>query len=720
MSRSAIESAPQAGRSRLSWCRALGMAVTCGSVLPAAAQSDLLDAPSDGSPSVLTATRLHQSQAEAPASITVVTAEMMQRYGIRSVVEAMRLVPGMEVSLADGNQYQVNYHGTNALNPRRINVMIDNISVYQVTIAEVRWDTLPVSVDDIERIEVVRGSDSAAYGPNSMMAVVNVITRHPADTEGLFAAADVGTNRGRRAMLRYGAKVGRSVFRLGVEHFENGGFSAPETPAQQYFSNDLSTNRLSLAATTAVDSETEVRTNAALWSASRGFSRVEPRELTPAPVQTHAGYLSSTIEHRLSVDHELSVRLYAAWNNQQQKWRTSYPEAALLPEMFSMWQANPTYANTILAGKRPQGGTPQDDALALAAMQAVAALGSAAGQPVDVTANQNYREQRVELEAQDSVAFSSDLRSVVGVGTRYNRGSSETYFGGAVDNQVFWAFGNLEYRPEEHVILNVGAYGESSRLAETAIAPRVALNVRLDSQQSLRFIASQGLRSPDIHEQRSNWTYTAHDASVPQFEGARLYQSAVSTTVLKDERIDSYEIGYFGLAPDYGVSLDAKAFYDHLYRLVSERLSLGTFDPTNGGHVDLGGAELQFNAEVSPRLSGFANYTYLYNSAPDDSTERTQYARHSGAVGASYRFEGDTRLSADYAFQSNNVVDGKHSGRLDINVVRTMVVGSTKVDLSASCRRLDSRDTVWLRGTTPITYSYPSRYQIFVGTRVQF
>lgn len=49
-----------------------------------------------------------------------------------------------------------------------------------------------------------------------------------------------------------------------------------------------------------------------------------------------------------------------------------------------------------------------------------------------------------------------------------------------------------------------------------------------------------------------------------------------------------------------------------------------------------------------------------------------------------------------------------------------MTVGSTKIDLSAGCRRLDSRDTVWLRGTTPINYSYPSRYQIFVGTRVQF
>jgi iron complex outermembrane receptor protein len=157
-------------------------------------------------PIVLTPTRLRQSQAEAPASVTVLTSEFLKRFGVQSVVEAMRFVPGMQVTMADGNQYQVNYHGTNALNPRRMNVMINNVSLYQVSIAEVRWDLIPVSMDDIDRIEVIRGPNSAAYGPNSMMAVINIITKSPVDVDGWYVAADIG-NKNKRTMLRRGGQV---------------------------------------------------------------------------------------------------------------------------------------------------------------------------------------------------------------------------------------------------------------------------------------------------------------------------------------------------------------------------------------------------------------------------------------------------------------------------------------------------------------------------------
>ncbi|MBW8832767.1 MAG: TonB-dependent receptor [Burkholderiales bacterium] len=673
-------------------------------------------------PIVITPTRIKQSQADAPASVTVITSEFLKRYGVRSVVEAMRFVPGMQVTMADGNQYQVNYHGSNALNPRRMNVMLNNVSLYQVTIAEVRWDTVPVSMDDIERIEIIRGPDSASYGPNSMMAVVNIITKHPIDVAGWFVAADVGTNNNSRATLRYGGTTsGGTTYRLSLEHYESGGFDLSSgTVARPSFNNDLRTNRFSLSTVMPLGERTEMRTEAALWGAVRGFSRVETNALTPSPLETNAGYLSASVNHQLSADHEISFRGYFASNHQAQEWRTGYPQASLLPQMFAMWQANPTYAPAILAGRVPSGGTAGDDALAQTAIQAIAALGPAARQLAFATVNQDFVENRLELEMQDSNVFSPTLRTVAGFGLRLNRGSSETYFGGSVFNSVLWGFGNVEYRLGKRSTLNAGAYVENSRLGAPAIAPRAALNFKVDEFQSLRFVVSHGFRSPDIHEQKSNWTYTFRDVTPVQFEGARLYQSAISTEFLGNEHITSYEIGYFKRAPQYGLTFDIKGFYEHLYHLISERLSLSTFFPTNNGQVNLSGVEFQVNAELSPGWGVFATYAHVNNDAPQGSTERTQYAKDTGSIGITHRFQNNVRVSANFAYQSSEVPLTNPYGRFDINLSKSFIVGSRNVELTAGFRRFDSRDNIWIRGTTPVYYAYPSRYQALVGVRCAF
>lgn len=79
-------------------------------------------------PVVITPTRLRQSIADVPASVTVITDEMLRRFGVRSVADTLRLVPGMAVTQTRGSDYSINYHGTKILVPRRMNVLIDGIS----------------------------------------------------------------------------------------------------------------------------------------------------------------------------------------------------------------------------------------------------------------------------------------------------------------------------------------------------------------------------------------------------------------------------------------------------------------------------------------------------------------------------------------------------------------------------------------------------------------
>src|SRR3954468_22745407 len=102
---------------------ALALLVVTAPPLAAQQQPDpQLDPTIADYPVVLTPTRLRQSLADVPASVTIITAEMMLHYGITSVPDALRLVPGMAVLQAPGNDYRVNYHGTNILDPHRMNV----------------------------------------------------------------------------------------------------------------------------------------------------------------------------------------------------------------------------------------------------------------------------------------------------------------------------------------------------------------------------------------------------------------------------------------------------------------------------------------------------------------------------------------------------------------------------------------------------------------------
>ena len=80
-------------------------------------------------------TRLRQSLADVPGSVTIITAEMLKRFGIVSIPEALRLVPGMAVTQVSGTDYRIGYHGTNILVPRRMNVLIDGMSVYRPALA---------------------------------------------------------------------------------------------------------------------------------------------------------------------------------------------------------------------------------------------------------------------------------------------------------------------------------------------------------------------------------------------------------------------------------------------------------------------------------------------------------------------------------------------------------------------------------------------------------
>lgn len=622
-------------------------------------------------PLVLTPTRVRQSIADVPGSVSVIKAETLKRFGITSVAEALRLVPGMAVTRVSGNDYRIQYHGSNILYPRRMNVLIDGMSVYRPATARTDWTNLPVAIDDIARIEVTRGPNSASYGANSMLAIVNIVTKHPAEVAGGTVALTGGTQRTAGATVRYAAPVGTaSAYRLTLDHQQDGGYDFGSMSGKDHDSTRIDRVGLRWVAELGADDTLDLQAAFVAGRLERDFIDVFQQGFPD--VRSDEYYLNASWRKTLSPNHEILLRLSAMDNRNRQGWRACLPTIMLLPELGELWRANPHYARALLDGRVPAGGSARDDALAAATLSAYRALGARAAIPTCADANQDYREGRYDAELQDTAVFGSQARVVSGIGVRRDFAQSETFAGGSVRNDSWRVFSNLEYLPADPVRLNVGGYFERDQLTGSAFSPRVGLNLRVAPHHTLRLVYSRAVRMPGLFEQRVNWRYRATGFDAP-LEGASdgyFYASARARGELRPERIRSTEVGYLGNFPRHGLLLDAKLFDDRLSDLISEKTQVFDFTPTNRNSARLRGAELQLTYEPDEDTALYLAYAYLRND-PTTPLEQTQYARHSGALGLSHAFGGNWRASLAWYANSASGAGQTPFSRQDLTLSNT-------------------------------------------------
>lgn len=619
---------------------------------------------------IITATRLRQSLRDVPASVTIITRDDLRRLGITNVMEALRLVPGMQVTQVTGNDWRINYHGTNILVPRRLNVLIDGVSVYRPAFARVDWAQLPVAIDDIERIEVVRGPNSAAYGPNSLQGIVNIITLHPADTPRATGRLGAGTDESYTALARVAGTLGPTTARLSVSYDEDRGYgllSRVETPH-----DSTRMARVDLSSATALGAYGSLGVTLRGTGGLKEVPFADAAQRSFPNQDVRDSYLGVTWNDAAQGAHAWQVRLSAADMRIRQEWRSCPPAATLLPELFDMWRSNPAYARAILAGRVPTGGTPVDNALALRAISALRALGPAARVPICSTPNQNQDEQRYDLEIQDTLVATPATRFVFGLGLRHDTGASDTFTAGRVANRSYRLFGTAQYELQPGLSVHAGAYFEGDHHNGQSVSPRAALTYRATRYTSWRFAHSQGTRSPDMLEQRAFWTYPVDDFS-PPLNGSttgRFYQSAVATGGLKPERVQATEIAWL-YEGEQRARLDVRVFNERLTDLISEKLQLSDFRPTNDGAVTLRGAELASSAALTAGLRVDLTYAYLDNLNPTNLTERTQYSRHSGFVSLSANLGAYEGALAFYGATGDGLGQSDY-GRLDLRLAHSV------------------------------------------------
>lgn len=187
----------------------------------AVAEDDMFD---DEPPLVISASRLNQSVLTSPASVTVIDKRMIEASGFIEFVDLLRLVPGFQVAHVDGRRYAVAYHGLGSDIGNRLQVLINGRSIYMPTLSTVDWNLLGIELEDIQRIEIVRGSSASAYGSNSFTAAINIITKSPELDDKFSVQFREGNKNESRQLLRTSSTFEDFSYRLTVSKRKNDGF----------------------------------------------------------------------------------------------------------------------------------------------------------------------------------------------------------------------------------------------------------------------------------------------------------------------------------------------------------------------------------------------------------------------------------------------------------------------------------------------------------------
>lgn len=593
---------------------------------------------------VLTPARLKQAIADVPASVTVISAEMISNFGIRSIPEALRLVPGMAVFQVSGGDYRISYHGTTINTPRRMNVLIDGVSAYRASFALVDWNNLPIAMEDIQRIEVTRSPDSVAYGPNSMLATINIISTHPDEAQGAMISGTGGTRATGNGTARFGGKIGEATsYRVTVDHQQNLGFDST-TLGTSTTSHDAShNNKINFRSITDISQQQSLDVQIALLKGSQQVKRTAGdqagivNQITSPDYQETEYDINTIWKNNLTDNHNIQIQFAFSTHDKTQNWSACVPELALLPQLRTLWTANPSYVAQIFAGKIPSGGSNQDNVLAQSALNAIAGLGSDAFKTTCGDTNENFKEKRIDLEFQDTFVANSQLRFVSGVGLRRDLANSQTFSNGSVGNNTGRIFANAEYKPLSNININLGGFFEHDQMTGSSFSPRLGINAHLDSNSTFRFIVSKANRMPGMFEQRAKWAYLLTNLTNPVngLSQGIFAQTASSPGNLQAEQIISHEIGWNGNYPDIGLVVDTKLFSDNLSNLISGQLQLNDFSPTNNGYVKLQGIETQIDYSPTADWMIRLGYSYLRNDA-SMAMEKSLYSRNSGSVAISH------------------------------------------------------------------------------------
>lgn len=664
-----------------------------------AVAGDMFGADGDSDiPVVLSATRLRQSLADTPASVTIIDRQMIELTGVRELPELLRLVPGMVVGYESSSEAFVSQHGTSADLARRMQVLVDGRSIYQPLLAWVDWIGLPLVLDDIERIEVTRGPNSAAYGLNSFLGVVNIITRHPADVAGVDASHIRGENGVEDYRVRLGRRTGSVDWRLTVAGSADDGYRYDHRHGDRNFTDSKSTDSVYGRASWVPDASSalDVSVGLARMEAQQNYRKSDPYVKVPVS-ESQSSFLTASYEHDVGEKHRLRIQVSQSEYSRVEPWQVILPVFSMHSTLRDVYDHDRTCANSIFEHYTNKSAP----AIECAANDPyLAAFMAAASNPANkftkayiYNAGIQVEESRSEFEINDTIVLSPALRAVAGLTFDYAMVDSKTYLNGSASDKVIGGFAHIEWRFAPKWVLNVGGSLEDDQIAKRYFTPRYALNWQFVDNQTLRLIYSQAVRSPDILEKRAYWQFAAEtdDPTKSAFNGV-FFQRGIAKGDAVAEEITSSEIGYYGRFDRLRMTLDGRLFYDRM-RLSEHDLSFENFNIAPNLKYVMDGCEVAWNWRPGLGQHFQANYAYLNSDAPIQADNTNFVPQHSGSV-AWWQDKGQGwQFGSTYYFYNDLRAQTYFWDRLDLQLThRVNLPGGQYLDLTGTLQKRFSRD----------------------------
>ncbi|NVM04154.1 MAG: TonB-dependent receptor, partial [Candidatus Helarchaeota archaeon] len=163
---------------------------------------------------IVTASKREQRIQDSPSTISIITDEDIKEFGAMSIPDLLKYVPGIDVMEITSSHWEVNARGLNQIRSNKMLVMIDGRSVYLDYFGGAIWDALPIQMDDIKRIEIIRGPVSALYGANAFSGVINIITKSPRESAGTHVTLDGGNLNNMRVSIIHGGRNGKFRYKF--------------------------------------------------------------------------------------------------------------------------------------------------------------------------------------------------------------------------------------------------------------------------------------------------------------------------------------------------------------------------------------------------------------------------------------------------------------------------------------------------------------------------
>src|SRR5579871_3187705 len=256
-----------------------------------------------------------QNLSRAAAAVYVITAEDIRRSGATNIPDLLRLVPGVNVAQIDANAWAVSVRGFNDRFANKVLVLVDGRSVYVPIYSGVAWDAVDVPLENIDRIEVIRGPGGTVWGANAVNGVINILTKSAQSTQGGLISAAAGSQIRAEDFIRYGGPLGgRGAFRVFGKYFNShrfDGLGSGPSHDGWYLSHAGFRTDWKLAARDRVTVQGDFQRNVAGQTVSLVFSNGVPFEATINDrIGMSTGNVLGRWTHTLANGSEMSWQLY--------------------------------------------------------------------------------------------------------------------------------------------------------------------------------------------------------------------------------------------------------------------------------------------------------------------------------------------------------------------------------------------------------------------------